>query len=611
MGAGTDAVSSDAFVSETPAEDEQDRGFVAVWMAIVLFVLIGVAAFAVDLVHAYVVGQQVQNAADAAALAGAEQIPADIGCPGPPTPGHAYTAAQTLANQNLSKDGISTIGPNTTFTASCTGPNEMTVHVKTKVDTWFARALGFSTLTVNRSAVAQYDGPLDMGSPANNLGDVPGDSCTDLGYPAGSPPSCASVSANANQNLWAQIQGPETTKTSGNAYTTDYCNGTTDGCSTTGMGGNTQFSGPGGEGVEYFYVHNDLPGQPLMISVYDAGFVDTGGFCDPSTHNIDPTSLTYPSRYALNSPYCAGDERQVGLNPTGSNPMDVEFQILGPDNTPDPSDNPVVCTTGDIPGQEPLNSDPLLGGSPDGIDPSVKKWFEQWQPICPAFASDGTLTDYEVRVITTTGQGTDQFALLATHGLGKPILPNGDLAISAKERLPLFASKPTGGPGEFYLARVTPSDQPRTLSLSFFDLGDSQPPPTCGGVGQPPCPASTGTLDIYPDGGSDFSGCQTITGPTPIIGYGKNTPNGPPWGDLGPPGGQPCSFTYDKTSWNGQWVTISVPIPTSYNCNGNDPNDFQSCWVKIKITPGSGVLPLSDATTWNATISGAPVRLVG
>src|SRR4051812_31009984 len=62
-----------AFQRATRADDE--RGVVLVWMVIVLVVLLGVAAFAVDLVHAYAEGQHLQNALDASALAGAVEIP--------------------------------------------------------------------------------------------------------------------------------------------------------------------------------------------------------------------------------------------------------------------------------------------------------------------------------------------------------------------------------------------------------------------------------------------------------------------------------------------------------------------------------------------------------
>jgi Putative Flp pilus-assembly TadE/G-like len=580
-------------------EHARQSGFVAVWMAIVLFVLIGVAAFAVDLVHAYLVGQQVQNAADAAATAGSAQIPNDIPCG---AGGHARSTAVSLARTNLTGDNLA-VDPND-IDAHCSGPNEMTVEIKAKIDTWFARALGFSTLTVHREAVAQFDPALAMGSPANNLGDVPGDSCTDLGFGLGGTP-CASVPLNATQNLFAQIEGPETDKLGGNAYSAGFCNDgpppvsavIPDGCSATGAGGNDEFDTTTG-GDETFYVQNDNPGQQLLIAVYDAGFVDTGGFCAAGTNAITG-GLTYPLRYGdtpAQAPYCAGDRRQAGVDPNGTNAMDTEFQVLDPDGNPVPG-----CDTGPIAGQEPPNGAPLLAEG---------RWFQQWQPICTIATTDPTRNTYRVRVHSAGGQGTNNFSLLALHGLGSS--PPLNLAIASHQRLPLFASKPDGTAGSFYLARVPGSSEARTLTLDFFDLGDSvQPPgPTCtGGVPKPAggCP-STGTIAIHSDGDpTPFTNC-TIT--TPVGGNQSNGLNtGPPWGTQGSP--QSCSFSYDRATWNGQWVTVQVQIPVSPGYGCSNFNDFQQCWIKIDITPNVGSAPLSDATTWNARINGAPVRLTG
>ena len=54
---------------------ERERGFVLVWFAILIIVMLSVTAFAVDLGHAYLVGQQEQDAADAAALSAATYLP--------------------------------------------------------------------------------------------------------------------------------------------------------------------------------------------------------------------------------------------------------------------------------------------------------------------------------------------------------------------------------------------------------------------------------------------------------------------------------------------------------------------------------------------------------
>ncbi len=53
---------------------ENNRGVVLVLVAILLFVLVGMAALAIDLGHLYMVRNELQNAADAGALAGAADL---------------------------------------------------------------------------------------------------------------------------------------------------------------------------------------------------------------------------------------------------------------------------------------------------------------------------------------------------------------------------------------------------------------------------------------------------------------------------------------------------------------------------------------------------------
>lgn len=87
-------------------DDENQRGATLVLVALLLFVFLGVAALAIDIGHIVVVRNELQNAADAGALAGA----ADLYFPNPPpagqTPGclntGASTTAATTATSNLS-----------------------------------------------------------------------------------------------------------------------------------------------------------------------------------------------------------------------------------------------------------------------------------------------------------------------------------------------------------------------------------------------------------------------------------------------------------------------------------------------------------------------------
>src|SRR3954451_8270494 len=91
--------------SRSDANRSDERGFILVWYALLIFVILGVTAFAVDLGHAYLVGQQEQDAADAAALSAASYLPDNCT--------NANTHAQNIAGLN----GFTNGAADTTVTA--------------------------------------------------------------------------------------------------------------------------------------------------------------------------------------------------------------------------------------------------------------------------------------------------------------------------------------------------------------------------------------------------------------------------------------------------------------------------------------------------------------
>ena len=125
-----------------------EQGFVLVWFSILFVVLLGIAAFAVDLTHARSAAQRAQNAADAAALAGVVVMP-DL------------DAATEIARQVAADNGVN---PDDVVVEAGAGTDELKVTVRDRVRTFFAPAIGIDTLSMTRSATAQYEAPepLDM-----------------------------------------------------------------------------------------------------------------------------------------------------------------------------------------------------------------------------------------------------------------------------------------------------------------------------------------------------------------------------------------------------------------------------------------------------------------
>jgi Flp pilus assembly protein TadG len=153
-----------------------EGGFVLVWTALFIIVLLGFAALAVDLGHSYYVGQRAQNAADAAALAGAPYLPGDLA--------GAQGAARDMAEANgFGADKDITISAD----QDPTDPAQLIVTIHQNVATLFGRAIGFSSMDVSKSATATAGGsaqatatPVDMVIVLDRTGSMSDDDIDDL-----------------------------------------------------------------------------------------------------------------------------------------------------------------------------------------------------------------------------------------------------------------------------------------------------------------------------------------------------------------------------------------------------------------------------------------------
>jgi Flp pilus assembly protein TadG len=124
-----------------------DSGYIAVATAILTPVLLGLAAFTVDVGNWYVTADQVQRAADAAALAGVTYLPGNL------------AAAEKQALATASANGYTTGGVTVVDPEPVSGnPNQLRVTITTTVDNTFGQLLGKPTETIKRSAVATSSG---------------------------------------------------------------------------------------------------------------------------------------------------------------------------------------------------------------------------------------------------------------------------------------------------------------------------------------------------------------------------------------------------------------------------------------------------------------------
>lgn len=274
--------------------DDEEKGAALPFVAVLLVLLLGVAAFAIDLGWLYLNGARLQRAADSSALAGVVFLPGDI----------ANVVAKSVDGANANGWDIGSVngvpvagGGSDDLDWQSLADNKLEVTLTTNIPTYFLKVLGIDDFDITRIATAEYVKPVPIGSP---------DPCFGIGITSIQSGDCNPATA---QRFWAAVSGPETNKWNGDAFATKYWDddGTWNQEST-----NTQYRTNG------YYLAVDVPSavSGLTVRVYDAGFYNRASF-DTET----------------------GDRTQ-----DGGGGADTHFQMYTFDDTPlDPTNNPAIA----------------------------------------------------------------------------------------------------------------------------------------------------------------------------------------------------------------------------------------------------------------------------
>ena len=118
-----------------------ERGAVVALVAILLPLMMGIAALAIDVGSWYLTQGQLQAAADAAALAGAADLPS--------SPSGAESLAQTIGTKDASGATVTSVTP---YNSSS---SEIQVTLSKTGSLWFAALFGVKAPTITASAVAE------------------------------------------------------------------------------------------------------------------------------------------------------------------------------------------------------------------------------------------------------------------------------------------------------------------------------------------------------------------------------------------------------------------------------------------------------------------------
>jgi Flp pilus assembly protein TadG len=124
-----------------------ESGQALVLNVLALAVLLGAAAFAIDVGSWYQTKRHDQAIADAAALAGAQALPGDAG------------QATTLALDYASKNGFNLPASDVAVTSGLASNDTINVTFTHPAPTFFARVLGINSVTIGASASARSDIP--------------------------------------------------------------------------------------------------------------------------------------------------------------------------------------------------------------------------------------------------------------------------------------------------------------------------------------------------------------------------------------------------------------------------------------------------------------------
>lgn len=139
-------------------KNDGERGGVSVIVALLLVVLLGFGAMAVDVSMMYAERTQLRNGADAASLAIAQtcaKYPSNVGCTSPST--LATSMGNSNANDKLSN--VKSIDLKTPNAVTVTVGAQEAGHTPNQVSLFFARVLGINTAEVTASSTANWGVP--------------------------------------------------------------------------------------------------------------------------------------------------------------------------------------------------------------------------------------------------------------------------------------------------------------------------------------------------------------------------------------------------------------------------------------------------------------------
>ncbi len=520
-----------------------------IWMVLFLVALVGVAALAIDVGSWYRQADRIQQAADAAALAGVVRMP-DL------------TAATTEARRVAALNGFPHGGDITVEVTRGVSDRQLRVAIThARVPTLFGQMF-LDSVTVSRTAAGEYLSRIPMGSPQNYLG---------WGGTARTPSSMLGP-ISSRPGYWLAINGACTPKEHGDYYLAR-------------LDGNSmpephcgRLANPLGSAAEDQSSVILDPAHPAL-SPGPSFRADNAYVFTVTVSSLTPSADVHIE--AFDPSFCAYGPSPIDGSLTSLAGADVPF--LYAVRFPDTAGTPLeIRDDAFLPGKSLTDIGTTSCSPMDGSD----QWY-RLATITPGMPRGAYSLEVTTRLVDNS-LGANAFALravVATSGSAwgttfcdatrQPGCPQ----VSGASALSVFTQE-SGGVAEFSFAEIPAAYAGRTLLISLWDPGEGMD-----------------SVEILPPGSSIGAEMSAIVVPNP---------NG------GPPALQTVGRSFSvagtatdrrpnrASNWrfNDRLVQLVVRVPTSYSGG----------WWRVRYRSSTG--QVADRTTWMIELLGDPVRLV-
>ena len=412
---------------------------------------------------------RVQRAADAAALAGVVQLPAQVAS--------GYTLAEAEAGKNGYTDG----GPTTVTPLQDPGnPRRLNVTISTQIDTFFARVVGINSIPIERTGSAEFVRPVPMGSPLNYYG---------IG--------CMDMASSSNDPLCI---------TSGDSNSSSGVPNATTGSTAIGQSAPSQLASHGFWGAAFTKGGDSRNGDAYLPARVSGPTINNAEY-DPSGYGY---TVEVPAGgggrvYLFDAGFCGmpvngsgragtGDEWTTNMNGTNPQPVSTWFNLYDQQGTPFLlTDDTLVWESGSRfeamkqndksgrlgSGQPQYDTDSTVTRCDRTTDANNIYHLKWWQIPVTLPAGQYRLQVTTTKMVTSSGGGTvvldanansavgaaNRFGLEVTSASGSPRVYGGG-------RMAAYANVQSGRQ-TFYLAQIDrASGAGKTVLIDLYDPGD-------------------------------------------------------------------------------------------------------------------------------------------